>query len=702
MRTFLATFVLLGFACAHTVSSEPQAAQPHATPTAAKLAKIDVPWLRHTWTPAELTAACEKAEAEADAAFAKLIAQPDDKRTFASSFGAADATLAHYLETTQRLVFMKHVHTDAKVRGAAGACEERMGKYLVQLGARKDLYLAMKGYLAHAGKAEALDAEKRRLIEVTMRDFRRNGLELPDEKRAQLVKIRSRLAELETQFSTRLNEDKTTFTVTAAELEGLPEDFIARHKQPAKKGAKEELYVLTTKYPDYFPVMENARREATRRKMEVAFMNRGGKENLALLNEAVELRAKAAQLLGYTTHVDFVAEDRMAKDARTITAFLTRMREGLKAGLAADTAKMQALKAADTKDPKAVIHAWDWRYYLSQIKKKDYALDDQEVRRHFPAQKVVGGMFEVYERLFGIEISEVPNAEVWANGVKLYEVREAPGGELVARFYIDFYPREGKYGHAAEFGLSSGRAVESGYRIPLAALVLNFNPPAKEGEPAYLSVKEVDTLFHEFGHVMHESLTTARFATLSGTNTARDFVEAPSQMLENWVYRPEVLSLISQDVSDPKKPLPDALAQRIIKARKFDAGVHYSRQLFLGTFDATIHTAQKTDADAAAKRLWGEIMGFPEDPAAHFAQTFGHMMGGYDGGYYGYLWSEVFAADMFTRFSTEGVLNPKTGRAYRDSILARGRTVNPDELLEQFLGRAPNEEAFLVQLGLKK
>ena len=212
---------------------------------------------------------------------------------------------------------------------------------------------------------------------------------------------------------------------------------------------------------------------------------------------------------------------------------------------------------------------------------------------------------------------------------------------------------------------------------------------------------EVDTLFHEFGHVMHETLTTARYTSQSGTRTALDFVEAPSQMLENWAFAPEVLALISADPKDPKKPLPPELATKLQAARKFDAGVKYSRQVFLGSFDFSIHTVDKANSDAVARKTWTDIMKFPEDPAEHFAGTFGHMMGGYEGGYYGYLWSEVFAADMYTRFQKEGVLNKKAGRAYRDLVISRGRTVEPNVLLKDFLGRDPNEQAFLTLLGIQ-
>ncbi len=700
-RLALLAAIFTSSACApNTGAVAPKPAAEAAQLEPSSTQSVDVPLLKSDWTPEALTKECERVEHVAQAKL-DAIAKPtaDGLRSFADTFGALEAATAEYGDAIARLTFMKEVHTDAKVRGAGSACEERAGKFMVQVGARKDLYDAMQVYLS--GKVRtgepALDQQDKRLIEVTMQEFKKNGLDLPDAKRNELTNIRKRLAELETKFATNLGEDETHFEVAISELDGLPQEFVDRH-QKSKDGKK---VVLTTKYPDYYPVLENAKNEAVRRQMETAFQRRGGEENLKLLDEAVQLRAKAAALLGFPTHVDFVAQDRMAKDAKTISAFLERLRAGLAPGLAKDTEKMLAKKRAETKDPKAQINAWDWRYYMNRIRQEEYAIDDEEVRNYFPVSKVMAGLFGVYEKLFSIDLREVPAGTVWADGVKLYEVHDVPSGRLVAKFYVDMYPREGKYGHAAEFSMSMGHEVEGGYRIPLSCLVVNFNPP-QNGKEAHLSLEEVETLFHEFGHVVHDSLTTARYVSISGTNTARDFVEAPSQMLENWVYQPEVLAMLSQDPQDPQKAMPEDLMQRIAKARYYNAGIFYSRQVFLSLFDYAIHTHADMEVDATAKRLWAEIIGFPEDKDAHFAGTFGHMMGGYDGGYYGYLWSKVFATDMFTRFQKEGILNSDTGRAYRDIILAKGRTVAPDVLLEQFLGRKPNEKAFLAQLGIKE
>lgn len=693
-------------ACQHDapVENKPAAATAQATPPATmrhasyeQLQSLPVEPLRTRISAAELTSQCEQAEKDCDALLAKMVAVPDGQRTFDNSFNAFEQSTSSYADTTTRLSFLKDIHPDEDVRRAASACEERAGKYIVKIGARKDIYLALKNYLAHPPATDNLDAQDRRLIELTMRDFRRNGLELSDANRQKLVDIRSRLAELSTKYSSNLDENQDSIEATQAELTGLPDSLVKRLKKSA-----DGKYIITTKYPDYYPVMENAKSETLRKRMELAFDSREAKRNLPLLAEAIALRDHAAKLLGYPTHADFVAEDRMAKNAKTIADFLSRLRDELKPGRDALDNQMRALKAKETHQARPTLNTWDWRYYLKEIKERDYSINDEQVRSYFPADKVLAGMFQVYSQLLHVSFVEVPKAATWAPGVTLYEMREAPNGRLLAEFYVDLFPRPGKYGHAASFSIGLAREWKGGYQIPLSALVVNFNPPAN-GKSARLSMQEVETLFHEFGHIVHQDLTTARYASLAGTNVATDFVEAPSQMLENWVYRPEVLKLISEDPNDPSKSMPEELAKRLAQARTYDAGVRYTRQVFLATFDQYLHThGDAVDPDAVEHQVKKEIMGYPVDPSEHMAASFGHLMGGYDAGYYGYLWSQVFAEDMFTRFEKEGVLNPQTGRAYRDIILAKGRTEEPSALLEEFLGRAPNEHAFLRLMNIEK
>jgi len=668
-------------------------APPPSPPPNAQV-EIDVAPLAFDWKPEGLVLQCERMEVVTDAKLVDIVAKPADKRTFENTFLAYEAALTDYDNHIFRLTFLKEVHADEAVRAASASCEERSGKYLVRLGARKDLYLALKGYLAGPGLSSALNAADKKLVDVTMHEFKKNGLELQDAQREKLVQLRSRLSELQTRFTQNLDEGEQTIEVTKEELAGLSDAFIARLK-PSKDGSK---LLVTTAYPDYFPLMETAKNEATRKKMLISFNTRAAKQNVKLLEEAVAIRDEAAKLLGFKTHADYVTSDRMAQSAQVVADFEMRMRAGLAPRLKLETEKLKKLKAAELKKPtsKVEIFAWDWRYYLDQLKKAEFAIDDEATRQYFPADKVFAGMFEVYAKLFSVTFEEVKQAKVWASeGVRLYAVRDAASKRLMAKFYVDLYPRAGKYGHAACFSVGLAHNTDKGYQIPLSVLVTNFNPP-RDGKPAELAVSEVVTLFHEFGHVMHASLTTAPYSSLAGTNVATDFVEAPSQMLENWVFQTEVLAKISTG-------LPPDLAARLIASRKFDAGIRYSRQVFLGTFDLKIHTSgSKVDTDKVAKREWKAATGFTQDPKEKFPAVFSHMMSGYDAGYYGYLWSEVFAADMFSRFEKDGIMSESTGRAYRNIVLAKGRTEEPLDLLKDFLGRVPNEEAFLRQLGIGK
>jgi thimet oligopeptidase len=657
--------------------------------------RVPVPLINHRLTPEQLLRESQSARAECDKALASIVALSDASRTFANTAEAMERAIETYADAVQRMGILRDVHPNQKVREAAAQVEENAGKYLVQIASRRDLYKAMKGWLAGSGQREVLDPQQRRLVELMMRDFRRNGLELGEKELARLVELRTRLTELSTSFAQNLNENTDNIEMTEAELAGLPPSFVERLVR-AKSGNR----VVTTKYPDVYPFMENAKNREARKRLYIAFQNREAERNLPLLAEAIALRDEEAKLLGFATHSDFVTEDQMAKNATKVKSFLSSLKEQLRPRRDSDFAKMTALLRAGTGDAQAELKPWDVSYYLNEIKKREFSLDNEAIREYFPAETVLSGMFEVYQTLLGIEIREAPGADVWAPEVKLFEIRDRSGGELQGLFYIDLYPRPGKYGHAASAPATLARELGGVYQAPISVLLGNFNPPA-QGRPSLLSHEEVKTLFHEFGHIMHQTLTRARYGNQSGTAVARDFVEVPSQMLENWVYEKQVLDRMSGHWQDRQRKLPEDIVARIKKARAFDAGYRYTRQVFLASFDQELHTAgPQVDIDSIDRKLYTDIIGLPFPAQTHFAASFGHLMGGYDAGYYGYLWAEVYADDMFARFQKEGILNPDLGRRYREIILARGRTEEPDALLRQFLGGEPSNKAFLKKLGL--
>ncbi|MBI5630387.1 MAG: Zn-dependent oligopeptidase [Elusimicrobia bacterium] len=652
-------------------------------------------WLSFGQDPQTLARECRQAKDSAEARLKELAAIPDRDRTFANTPEALEKTLAELSDQTAADTFLKYVSLSSDVRDAGNDCESLVNQFKVEVLSREDLFSAINGY---AKKEEPLEGEPRRLLEKELLDFKRNGLLLPASKRKEIKKIKKRLVELETQFSKNLNDVKDSLLVSRQELEGLAEDYIQR--LPKEGG----LYRVSVDYPDYFPFMENAKNSEARRKLEFLFNNRAAKENLPLLKEALRLRQKAARLLGYPSHADYVLEERMAKNSRSVREFLGNLRKRLEPLAQKELQELSAFKKqAEGASADPVLRAWDWRYYDNQLRKARYDVDKEKIKEYFPIETVLEGMLAVYQRLLGVKFHRIEGAALWNPDVKLYKISDASGGEPLAYFYMDLFPREGKYKHAAAFSLVSGRFLADGrYQKPVSAVVANFTKPSP-GRPTFLKHgehEEVETIFHEFGHIMHQTLTKARFARFSGSSVAWDFVEAPSQMLENWVWDPEVLSSLSGHYKDPSKKLPPELLEKMIASRHFNVGLVHSRQLLFASVDLGYHSRVPADTTALYARLMKDIALFPMSPGTHPEASFGHIMGGYDSGYYGYLWSKVYAQDLFSRFKSAGLLDLGTGLRYRREILEPGSGREEEESLKRFLGREPNNEAFLESLGL--
>lgn len=428
-------------------------------------------------------------------------------------------------------------------------------------------------------------------------------------------------------------------------------------------------------------------------------------ENCAILKELVSLRAQKSSLLGFHTHADYVLEMNMARTSQTVATFLDELAQKLKPLGEQERAVILELKEAECAKRglpfDGRIHAWDMRYYMNQVEETRYRVDQNLLKEYFPMQVVTRGLLAIYQELLGLTFTLEEGAAAWHEDVRLYSVRDAASGEEIGKFYLDLYPREGKYGHAACFGLQPGCLRQDGRRqLAIAAMVANFTKPTPD-TPSLLQHDEVETYFHEFGHVMHQLCSQAEFAMFSGTHVERDFVEAPSQMLENWVWEKEPLMRMSQHYRTGSEA-PQDLLEKLIKSRQANAGLFNLRQIVLAKVDQVLHT--QTDADPAEEyaRLCQEILGVPATPGTNMPATFGHLAGGYDAQYYGYLWSEVYSMDMFhTRFKQEGVLSPKVGMDYRTSILKPGGSEDASTMLKQFLGRDPKQDAFLLSKGLQ-
>ncbi len=653
------------------------------------------PYLRFDASPAQISQDCDQAIKRAQMDLEEIARLPETSLTFSNTAAALDQAVWTANDRTGSDTFLKEVAVSPAVRQAALQCQTKMDKFNIDVYAREDLFKALSAY---AAKKEKSAAEDGRLLDKELEDFRRNGLLLPARKRERVRKIHERIAELQDEFDKNIADDKEGLWLTRTQLAGLPDDYVGGLKRDGDK------YWVSVDYPDFFPFMENSKDADARRRLETLFDNRAFQLNEPILKEALALREQAAHLLGYKDHAAYVLEPRMAKNPRTVERFIDDLVRRLKPLGKQDEARLLALKNADDPRSDGKLHIWDWRYYDNQLRKTKYDVDEDKLKEYFPMQTVTEGMLGIYQQVLGVRFKRIADASVWAPDVSLYSVSDAAGGPPIGYFYMDLFPRDGKYKHAASFTLINGRVLPDGtYQKPVSAIVANFAKPSP-GRPSLLKHgehEEIETFFHEFGHIMHQTLTTAKYGRFSGANVALDFVEAPSQMFENWVWQPAVIERISGYYADPSKKLPPNVLQKMIAVKNLDAGIVNLRQMLFAQVDMDYHT-RSTVSDPT--KIWAKdarkIALMPIAPDTHPEASFGHIMGGYDAGYYGYMWSKVYAQDMFSVFQQDGILNPAVGRRFRDDVLAKGSTEDEMRLVEDFLGRKPNNEAFLRSIGL--
>ncbi len=641
-------------------------------------------------TPERALGVVTDAIAEGDALVAAIVAVAGE-RTYANTLAPLDRAIVAVNDAYGVGGFMANVHPDEAVRAAGAEAEELQQKWLSDLAFNRDLYVAVKDYAA-TGEAVALKGERQRNLDFWLRDFRRAGQELPEAERAEVQRLRRRLIELQVGFDRNLNEWQDGLDVTGDDLAGLPDDFVAR----LATGEAEGTYRVTVDYPDYVPVMQDAADRELRRRLQHKFLNRAAAANVPLLDEAVALRWEISARLGYPTFAEYAMEPRMA-DPPAVEEFYGSLIPGLTEAGKRELATLQELMDGD--HPGETLQQWDWMYYDTRQRKADYGVDDHEVAEYFPLHAVVDGMFSICGDMFGVDFAPVDEPRAWHPDVDVYEIRERATGELVAHYYADLHPRPGKYSHAACWRLRAGYLDTEGYRRPVAAVAANFTKPTAD-VPSLLKHDEAVTLFHEFGHVLHNALTRVELPRFSGTQTERDFVEAPSQIMENWMWEPEVLRRFARH-HRTGEPIPADLVDRMVAARDQNVALKTLRQVFYGRFDLALHGGDGPRGAAEAHEATAGLTLVPHHPGTHFAASFGHMMSdGYVAGYYGYLWSEVYGDDMFSVFADAGVLDPGVGRHYRETVLARGGSLDGAELLRDFLGRDPSPDAFLRKVGL--
>jgi len=649
-------------------------------------------------TPEAITTSVKDAIATANKRLDEIGGQDPKKVTFKSTVVALDDLGYEATKAANKAVVTKETNQNEAMRKAAEAAVKDFQEWAVGIDYREDVYKAIKAF---ADTQPKLAGEDKKLMDETLRDYRRAGLALPPDKRKEVEDLRKQLSNLGTQFQSNVVNAKAPVVFTKAELDGVPDSFFA---SPGVKTGDDAYTVLANVTWQYTAVMENAKSESTRKKLYVVHDTLAKDTNVTVLNQMLALRNTIALRLGYKSWDDFQTEVKMAKTGAGAKKYIGDLVTGIQPKFASEVAEMQKLKAADTGDPHAIIGTWDFRYYDNQLVKQKFTVDKEALRNFFPYQRVVDGMFAIYQNIFGLKFTPIDPPFKWVNDLQLYVVTDSASGEPLGLFYLDMFPREGKYNHFAEFEIVGGKLLPNGkYQRPTVTLLCNF-PPATADKPSLMTNSDVETLFHEFGHVLHTLTTRAHYARFAGTNVPRDFVEAPSQMLQNWVWDKNVLDTFAADYRDPSKKIPAETVQKMNDAKLATAATFYRRQFALASLDLALHDQHPENAPYDCVGISNPILEkifLPIDPSTTMCTYFGHL-NGYDAGYYGYAWADAIAADMATVFEkAKGkYLDREAGMRLRNEIYSQGDARDVSLSIEKFLGRPQSVQPFLKKIGV--
>lgn len=564
----------------------------------------------------------------------------------------------------------------ADTRAAAEACETQSTRFETELYQNEGLYARIKALTARGGPTAKM---RKDLLDA----FEDNGVALPADKRARMKAIVERLEAIRQEFDRNMRDNQTRLVFTADEVRGLPQDYLDKAKRDDKGS-----YLLGFEYPEYVPFMANAENDDARRRYQFAFSNRGTPRNIELLTEAMQLRKEMAGLFGLPSYADFATRRRMVATPAAVEKFLREVKTAVREVERREIAELTTLKAATLHKPagEVTLQRWDFDFYQEKLKKARYSVDQEALRKFFPTEASMQWVMEVSSRLYGIRF--VPaTVPTWHPDVRYFDVFDAASGKLKGGIYIDPFPRTGKFGHAAAWPVRN--SARRSHRTPVSTLVANLNQ-------AGLDSDELETLVHEFGHVMHGILSDTDYATLGGTSVQLDFVEAPSQMFEEWARRKESLALLPQFCKPACPAIDDEQLARLSAARLYGAGSRYSRQHLYAAYDMATSGPTVPDPQALWEKMEGETpLGYV--PGTHFPGTFSHIISGYTAGYYGYMWSQVLALDMLSVYGGN-LMNPSVGRRFRTTVLAQGSQKPAAVLVREFLGREPSSDAFIAEI----
>ncbi len=710
---------------------------------------FEIRWSQHT--PELIAPAIEAALARAQAAIDAIASLTSEALSYDSTFLALERATEELNYAWGKVTHLQSVADSPALRDAHNALLPTVSSFFARISLNPALWSRLKNFAATPAAA-ALTGIHRRFIDETVEDFRQAGADLPDAQRTRLEAIQTELAELTQKYGDNVLDATNAWelvVIDAARLRGLPDHAIAAAKRSAEaKGLgtpENPAWRFTLHMPSQEPVMTYADDESLRQEMWTASTSVGAQaphDNAALVQKIIALRDEKARLLGKAHFADLVLARRMAGSGDRALAFIGDMRDRAHGAFVRECAELEEFKSQQTAAPRSVLKAWEVGYWAEKLRQSRYDFDDEVLRPYLPMNRVIAGLFTLAERVFGLRISErgtvfrgselardaggvaaqrtesrassLPRdtsprdhsaVEVWHDEVKFYDLHGADGRHL-GSFYADWYPREPKRGGAWMGYLVTGGPQPDGARAPhLGYICGNLTPPA-EGKPALLAHDEVETIFHEFGHLLHHLLGEVEIKSLNGVNVAWDFVELPSQIMENWCWERESLDLFARH-HETGDTIPAEIFAKMTAARNFRSACATIRQVQLAKMDLLLHVRAPEfvdgDIEVKARALVADCM-VPTEPAGRtIVKRFGHLFSdpvGYAAGYYSYKWAEVLDADAFTRFKREGVFNAKVGAEFVQHILSQGNSAEPAELYRRFMGRDPDLAALLARNGL--
>ncbi len=650
--------------------------------------------------PEHVEPAVDRLLAAAQAALDKLIAS-SEPWTYENTMAALDAFTEPLDYAISVVRHLEAVATCPELRAAYNAVQPKASAFYSSLPLNEGLWKVIKEY---AGSAEAgvLSGARRRFLTKTVDNFRRHGADLDPAGKERLKKMDVELATLTMKFGENVLDSTNEFELLITgenQLAGLPPTAVAAARASAASKNREG-WRFTLQAPSYTAVLTYLDDAAIREQVYRADMTRAVREprdNRPLMARILELRREKARLLGFADFADFVLHDRMAHTGQRAQDFLEDLRQKTEPRFNEENDELRAFSEKERLEP------WDIAYFAEKLRAKLYDFDEEMLRPYFPLERVVSGMFRIFGQVFGIEVREEPGVVAWDPQVKTYSVRDATTGALLGSFYADWYPRENKRGGAWMDALITGYPPAG--RPHLGLICGNLTPPV-DGKPALLTHREAETIFHEFGHLLHHLLSGVEVRSLAGTSVAWDFVELPSQILQNWCWERASLDLFARHWQTGEL-VPEDLFQKMRRARTFRAANAQMRQLGFGFVDLALHREYLPERDgevlAYSRRILERFSPAPL-PADHaMIAGFTHLFAspvGYGAGYYSYKWAEVLDADAFTRFQVAGVTSPEVGGEFREKILARGDSEDPAELYRSFMGRDPDPNALLERAGL--